>query len=420
MPQDDEAVAPTINLDEGGTLARVRHVAVDGAVWIEFRNGNVATITGSGPIATAGDVILISPAADRFQVVPHELWPEERRIGVVRLKQADFTLIETDLSIRMTTTNGCNYKVGNTVEWAESRGVVRVLHEFPVTSREHETPTDDLVAGFARHPDPDGLDFDAFVGQPDVVARARDLVETTINDRASFDEIGTPPIKGVLFTGPPGTGKTMLAQIIANQAGAAFYEIRGPEIFSKWVGDSELVLRRLFDHARSQPKAVIFFDEIDSVAPRRDTDSHEVSRRVVATLLTAMDGFTRTQNVVVIATTNRRDDIDPALLRPGRFDWEVQFSLPNERAREQLLIAEAQRLSVAGDLPHGVIAGRTAGWSPADLAVIWKEAALLAVKDGRSVISAEDYLGAYQRRARQRSDTAAATREATASTRAEP
>ena len=244
--------------------------------------------------------------------------------------------------------------------------------------------------------------FDDFGGLKEVVARARELIEVPLQHRKALSEIRARPIKGVLFTGRPGTGKTMLAQIIAHQSGADFYRISGPEIFSKWVGQSEELLRRLFDKAADSDKAIIFFDEIDSVAAQRDDESHESSTRVVAQMLTLMDGFSSKANVVVIAATNRRQDLDVALLRPGRFDWEIHFPYPNESDREDILVKTARRLQTRETLPHGDIAARTEGWSAAELAAILTEAALLAVEDGRREIDEEDYIGGFQRRSRYR------------------
>ena len=194
----------------------------------------------------------------------------------------------------------------------------------------------------------------------------------------------------------------MLAQIIAHESGAEFYKISGPEIFSKWVGQSEELLRKLFDKAAASEQAIIFFDEIDSVATRRDDASHESSTRVVAQLLTLMDGFSSKANVVVIAATNRPQDLDVALLRPGRFDWEIHFPYPNQSDREDILRKTARGLQTRGELPHEEVAAKSESWSAAELAAILTEAALLAVEDGRSAICEEDYIGGYQRRSRYR------------------
>jgi transitional endoplasmic reticulum ATPase len=161
----------------------------------------------------------------------------------------------------------------------------------------------------------------------------------------------------------------------------------------------------VFEHAAKQERAIIFFDEIDSVAGQRAEESHEASRRVVAQLLTSMDGFTADHNVVVIAATNRPQDIDAVLLRPGRFDWEIHFPLPNRHDREAILRAAARSLSTSGTLPHAIMAERTESWSAAELAAIWSEAALFAASEGRSAIMDRDYVGGFERVSDQRRRT---------------
>ena len=198
----------------------------------------------------------------------------------------------------------------------------------------------------------------------------------------------------------------MLARIIASRADAQFYEVSGPQILSKWYGQSEELIREIFDDAAKRERAIVFFDEIDSLASQRNDTSHEASRRIVGQLLTAMDGFTSDSNVIVLATTNRIGDIDTALRRPGRFDWEINFPLPSRRDREAILVASARPLSVGFNLPHAIIADLTDSWSPAALAAIWSEAALLAVEDDREVILEEDYFGGYERMAARHSANA--------------
>jgi transitional endoplasmic reticulum ATPase len=203
----------------------------------------------------------------------------------------------------------------------------------------------------------------------------------------------------------------MLGRIIAHQAKATFYLINGPEVISKYVGDSEKLIRAIFDDAELNQPAVIFFDEIDSIAMQRSDESHEMSRRLVGQLLTLMDGFNKQTNIIVIATTNRPQDIDSALRRPGRFDWEIHFPLPSRDDREAILSVSSADLNVAPDLPHGIIADRTDGWSPAELTGIWRDAALLAVKDDRDVIITEDYFGGFERAAKQRQDRIATQKQ---------
>lgn len=385
-----------------GTLGRVRHVGEDGRqVTVELRSGQIATATSNDPTELrVGDVVSVRDhALDRL---PDDLWVEQSWVGVVKIKRPDRTVIDGGGRWQLLPTNDAvEYAVGNTVEVSDSVGVVEVLHPDPIRLVEFGELDESIVEGF-KPPESDRHEtFDDFGGLPDVVARARELIELPLVHHERLAKINARPIKGVLFTGPPGTGKTMLARIIANRSGAEFLEISGPQFISKWVGQSEEILRLIFDYAKKQKRCIVFFDEIDSVAGQRTDDSHESSRRVVAQLLTKMSGFTPADNVVVIAATNRPQDIDVALLRPGRFDWEIRFPYPRTADREAILRTSQRRHQVRGELPHAYVASQTEGWTGAELAAIWPEAALLAVIDERDAIAAEDYLGGYERVAAQ-------------------
>jgi transitional endoplasmic reticulum ATPase len=396
--QEDE-----LNVGPPGTLGRVLHVSKDGRqLAIELRGGQVATATSneSTELEVGSVVIVRDHSLDR---VADDLWVEQTWVGVVKIKRPDRTVIDGGGRWQLLPTNdSVEYAVGNTVEVSDSAGVVEVLHPDPIRLVEFGELDESIVQGF-KPPESDRLEtFDDFGGLADVVARAQELIEVPLTHHNLLATINARPIKGVLFTGPPGAGKTMLARIIANRSDAEFLEISGPQFISKWVGQSEEILRLIFDYAKNQKRCIIFFDEIDSVAGQRTDDSHESSRRVVAQLLTKLDGFTSADNVVVIAATNRPQDIDVALLRPGRFDWEIQFPYPSLDDREAILRTSQKRHEVRGELPHAYVASRSDGWTGAELAAIWTEAALLAVTDERDAIAAEDYLGGYQRVAAQR------------------
>jgi transitional endoplasmic reticulum ATPase len=400
----------TLEMGPAGDLVRVRRIDEDQRqVFVELRNGQTATLNSDDPVDwDAGTVLLVTRDGGRTSVdkVPADVWPEESWVGVVRLHLSDCLVVETNGQLRLIPTNRVECKVGNTVEGRDSTGVVRVLSEDSVRPLDLPDIDDTVADRFISSGS--AVTFDDFGGLDDVKARARELIETPLRYHEELTAIGARPVKGVLFTGLPGTGKTMLARIIANAANAAFYEISGPEIFSKWYGESEKILRAIFERAAKQPRSIVFFDEIDSIAGQRSGDAHEASKRVVAQLLTLMDGFDDNKNIVVIAATNRPQDVDNALRRPGRFDWEIEFPLPNRKDREAILRASAGRLATSGHLPHDVVAAQTESWSGAELSAIWSEAALLAVTDGRRVIMAEDYLGGHARVAahRRRAKTA--------------
>lgn len=363
------------------------------------RDGQIGRVTLSGPSGlAAGDVVLIGQ--DRWEHVPSEAWSEETFISVVRAVVGDKLLIEGGLGsgLRLVPRLGHEASVGNTIEYAEGRGVLQILSARPIRAHDRELE-DEPIDRFMAPPSGGGLSFDDFGGYGQVVERARELIETQLERKGHLDAIGARPIKGILFTGPPGTGKTMLAKIIAQESGAKFFVVSGPEIVSKWLGDSESLLRRIFQAAEEADRAIVFFDEIDSVAEKRDGDTHEASKRLVAQLLTEMDGFDERagSNVIVIAATNRVHDIDPALLRPGRFDWQIEFGMPTLSDRESILRVSSSRLATTGDLPIDEVAARTGGWSAAKLTSIWTEAALLAAKADRRSICDLDFVEAFER-----------------------
>ncbi len=389
----------TLKLEPWGDLVRVRWIDQDNRRGLlELRSGQTATFNSDNAVDwDVGTVLVMARDGGRtsWDRVPAESWPEESWVGVVKLQLPDVILVNTSGRLRLVPTSKVVCKLGNTVEGRDSAGVVRVLSDDPVGYLDLPE-IDDTVADRFISSGSD-VSFDHFGGLDDVKARASELIETSLKHHEALAAIGARPIKGVLFTGPPGTGKTMLARIIANAAEATFYEISGPQIFSKWYGDSEKVLRAIFNRAAKQARSIIFFDEIDSIAGHRSGDAHEVSKRVVAQLLTSMDGFQANDNVVVIAATNRPQDIDVALRRPGRFDWEIAFRMPNPEDREAILRASALRLATSGNLPHDVVTAHTESWSGAELSAIWSEAALLAVADRRKSIMEEDYLGGHRR-----------------------
>jgi transitional endoplasmic reticulum ATPase len=391
-----------VDIDDGsggaGQLARVRKVVGAHRTYIEFPHGTLAWVDTPEPADfEEGQVVLIFN--NRIEPAPEDLWHEDPQVSVVRIKNGDVTVLEYAGHINTIPTNDVNYEVGNTVEFLQT-GVNRVLDTAPLSILDLPEIAEDAIKGFQVDVAEDLGTFDDFEGLPGVVGRARKLIETPLKYRKELDDIGAPRARGVLFIGEPGTGKTMLARIIARESSAAFYQINGPEIVSKWLGQSEELLRKIFEHAKKEPDgAIIFFDEIDSIAEERRDESHEASRRLVAQLLTLMDSCNRKDsgNVIVIAATNRPNAIDPALKRPGRFDWKIYFPLPDRDGREQILKASSRHLNVVDDLPHGEIADLTESWTPADLTEIWKEAAILAVTDGgRNKIMAEDYIGGFQ------------------------
>ena len=211
-------------------------------------------------------------------------------------------------------------------------------------------------------------------------ARLREIVELPMRHPELFRHLGIEPPKGVLLYGPPGVGKTLLAKALANEVGAYFIAINGPEIMSKFYGESEQRLREIFDEARKNAPAIIFIDEIDAIAPKREEVVGEVEKRVVAQLLTLMDGLAERGRVIVIGATNRPDAVDPALRRPGRFDREIEIPPPDKKARREILAVHTRSVPLDESVNLDRIAEMTHGYTGADLAALVKEAAMDALR----------------------------------------
>jgi transitional endoplasmic reticulum ATPase len=210
--------------------------------------------------------------------------------------------------------------------------------------------------------------------------RIREIVELPMKHPELFKHLGIEPPKGILLYGPPGTGKTLLAKALANEIGAYFISINGPEIMSKFYGESEERLRQVFKEAEENAPAIIFIDEIDAIAPKREEVVGEVEKRVVAQLLTLMDGLKERGKVIVIGATNRPDALDPALRRPGRFDREIEIRPPDKRARLEILQVHTRNMPLAEDVDLAKLAEMTHGYTGADLAALAREAAMAALR----------------------------------------
>ena len=205
-----------------------------------------------------------------------------------------------------------------------------------------------------------------------------------------FLAIGIKPPRGILLYGPPGTGKTLIARAVANETGAFFFLINGPEIMSKMAGESESNLRKAFEEAEKNSPSIIFIDEIDSIAPKRDKTNGEVERRIVSQLLTLMDGMKARSHVVVMGATNRPNSIDAALRRFGRFDREVDIGIPDAVGRLEIMRIHTKNMKLADDVDLEQIASETHGHVGADLAALCSEAALQQIRGKMDLIDLEE------------------------------
>lgn len=224
------------------------------------------------------------------------------------------------------------------------------------------------------------ISYEDIGGIKNEVSRLREMIELPLRHPELFKRLGVEAPKGVLLHGPPGTGKTLLAKAVAHETNANFYTIGGPEIMSKFYGESEERLREVFKKAEENAPAIIFIDEIDSIAPKREEVSGEVERRVVAQLLSLMDGMSSRGKVVVIGATNRVNAIDPALRRPGRFDREIEIGVPDKDGRLEILQIHTRGMPLEKDVDLGVIANMSHGFVGADLQAVAKEAGIRALR----------------------------------------
>ena len=232
--------------------------------------------------------------------------------------------------------------------------------------------------------------YDDIGGCRKQMAQIREMVELPLRHPQLFKHLGIKPPRGILMYGPPGSGKTLIARAIANETGAFFFLINGPEIMSKLAGESESNLRKAFEEAEKNAPSIIFIDEIDSIAPKREKTQGEVEKRIVSQLLTLMDGMKARAHLVVIGATNRPNTIDPALRRFGRFDREVDIGVPDENGRLEVVRIHTKNMKLADDVDLEMVAKETHGFVGADLAALCTEAALQCIREKMHLIDLED------------------------------
>jgi transitional endoplasmic reticulum ATPase len=253
------------------------------------------------------------------------------------------------------------------------KGIVQVLPETEIVIKDEAV--DEEEAGSVS-----STTYEDIGGLGNELQKVREMIELPLKHPILFRTLGIDPPKGVLLYGPPGTGKTMIAKAVANETNAHFASINGPEIISKYYGESEKQLREFFDDAAENAPAIIFIDELDSIAPKREDVTGEVERRVVAQLLTLMDGMQGRDNVIVIAATNRQDAIDQALRRPGRFDREIYIGVPDKKGRKEIIDIHTRSMPISDDFDVDWALENTYGFVGADISALAREAAMKALR----------------------------------------
>ena len=253
------------------------------------------------------------------------------------------------------------------------KGIVQVNSDTDIVIKDEAIDDDDVGQS-------QGITYEDIGGIGSQLLKVREIIELPLKHPELFRRLGIDPPKGVLLHGPPGTGKTMIAKAVATETNAHFTSINGPEIISKYYGESEKQLREIFDEAANNAPAIVFVDEIDSICPKREDVSGEVERRVVAQMLTLMDGMQGRDNVIVIGATNRRDAMDPALRRPGRFDREIEIGVPDREGRKEILDVHTRQMPIADDFDVDWVLENSYGFVGADLAALVRESAMKALR----------------------------------------
>ncbi|GGO77419.1 ATP-binding protein [Nocardioides deserti] len=398
---DDEFVPPV-----SGSIVRVRSVDVaknriyidrlpDGQGWLWHPD-----LAASEP----GDVYFIPDSAhsEEIEKLTPDDWPAQGSIGTVVELSDDGTRAILEINGRLTDVpqRAANpFQPGQAVS-VSSEGIPgAVLTTKPIDRlgiHRNESGLDPSI--MLVEPADIDVELSDFGGSPDLVGRALDLARVALDPQQLLERIGVNPVKGILFSGPSGTGKTYLARALSKEVGASFYLIDGPEIINKWVGESEQRLRDLFDHAAKSAPALLFFDELDSIVSKRDNDAPEYVTRFVGQFLTILDGFDPAKGVLVIAATNLPGALDTALLRPGRLSFKVEFNgHPNGGDRLAILRASSRRVLGADKADLEALTEGTEGWTAAEMSMIWTEAGVLAALDGRNRLNAEDVREGYVR-----------------------
>lgn len=292
---------------------------------------------------------------------------DEDFTNFVKNRLMERTFVEGDTTLVMMLGHAIPFGVTK----SRPHGIVRITKDTQFQILNEPAPE---VKGVPR------TTYEDIGGLHEEIQRVREMVELPLRHPEIFQRLGIEPPKGVLLHGPPGCGKTLLARAVANESEANFFSINGPEIMSKFYGESEARLREIFQQAQQNSPSIIFIDELDAIAPKREEVTGEVERRVVAQLLALMDGLSGRGNVIVIGATNRPQALDPAIRRPGRFDREIEIGVPDKQARHEILQIHTRGMPLAEDVDLEKLTAITHGYTGADLAALSRETAMKSLR----------------------------------------
>jgi transitional endoplasmic reticulum ATPase len=375
----DQRTMEKLGISAGDVIEIVGKRSTSAIAWpaySEDQNRDIIRIDGftrKNAGVAINEYVIARPAKVK-NAISITLAPVDMRLNVdedftnfVKNRLMERTLVEGDTTLVMMLGHAIPFTVSKT----RPHGIVKVTAETRLTILNEPAPEG---KGLPR------TTYEDIGGLQEEIQRVREMVELPLRHPELFQRLGIEPPKGVLLHGPPGCGKTLLARAVANESEANFFSINGPEIMSKFYGESEARLREIFQQAQQNAPSIIFIDELDAIAPKREEVTGEVERRVVAQLLALMDGLSGRGNVIVIGATNRPGALDPALRRPGRFDREIEIGVPDKRGRYEILQIHTRGMPLAEDVDLKKLSEITHGYTGADLAALCRETAMKALR----------------------------------------
>jgi len=375
----DQPAMQKLGISAGDVIEIVNKRTTSAIAWpaySEDQNRDIIRIDGftrKNAGAAINEYVVVKPAKVKA-ALGITLAPVDMRLNVdedftnfVRNRLMERTLVEGDTTLVMMLGHAIPFTVSKT----RPHGIVKVTTETKLIILNEPAPE---AKGLPR------TTYEDIGGLHEEIQRVREMVELPLRHPELFQRLGIEPPKGVLLHGPPGCGKTLLARAVANESEANFYSINGPEIMSKFYGESEARLREIFQQAQQNSPSIIFIDELDAIAPKREEVTGEVERRVVAQLLALMDGLSGRGNVIVIGATNRPGALDPALRRPGRFDREIEIGVPDKQGRHEVLQIHTRGMPLAEDVDLKKLADMSHGYTGADLSALGRETAMKALR----------------------------------------
>ncbi len=341
---EDEKYPDTIRID--GQTRKNLEVALNDVVEIQkIKTSQAKTVT----LVPVSDIVAVDKEFTDFV---------KNRLKGMPLSQGD------EISV-MILGNSMDFKIKK----VSPKGIVKI-----------ERPTQVVILSESTGDKKSGITYEEVGGLRDEIKVMREIVELPLRHPELFSRLGVEPHSGILLYGPPGCGKTLLAKVLASESEANMFSINGPEIMNKYYGETEARLRDIFKEAKENSPSIIFIDEIDAIAPKREEAYGDVEKRVVAQLLALMDGLTERGNVIVLGATNRPDSVDPALRRPGRFDREMEISVPNADGRLEVLQIHTRGMPIADDVELKVLASELHGYTGADMKSLCREAAMKSIR----------------------------------------